>query len=110
MVAMVNQGKAMKNAVLLYIFGALENPENIMRSIPIDGSLIHSLKQVRITYLAVSLDKELRIYDIPTGNLIRTILTNQPFQFLFRVNSINYIFEYDMEAEACLGYSYKTFF
>ncbi len=68
------------------------------------------MKQICTKYLAVSLDKELSIYDIVTGQHLRSIATGQPFQYLIRVNPRGMKFEFDIVAEACIGYSYKNFF
>lgn len=65
---------------------------------------------MHIGYLAVSLDKELNIYEVLTGALVRKIPTEQPFEILLRVNPTYFKFEFGMIAEACIGYSYKTFF
>ncbi len=42
--------------------------------------------------------------------MVREIKTEQPFQILLRVNPSYFPFEFGMIAEACIGYSYKTFF
>lgn len=106
-VAFPVQGKANKHQVVVYRFLGVDHPSNGVRVIfPIDGQLVHSLKQFSIRYLAASLDKELRIFDVVSGTHIRSIDTQQPFQFLSRVNPRGAHFEYGMVAEACIGYSY----
>lgn len=108
--AFVLQGKNMQHSVVLYRFLGVDQPGNYARFLPIQGQLIHSLKQMRTRYLAVSLDKELRFYDIVTLTLQRTINTEQPYQFLVRASPRDFQFELGMVSEACIGYGYKTFF
>lgn len=100
----------MQHTVVLYRFFGLDHPNNAAQALPIQGQLIHSLKQMRTRYLAVSLDRELRFYDVMSLTLQRTIYTEQPYQFLVRASPRDFQFELGMVSEACIGYGYKTFF
>jgi hypothetical protein len=60
--------------------------------------------------MIAGLDKELRIYDIATMTVVRSVNCQQPFQFLHKVNPRGHNFEYGVVAEACIGYSYNNFF
>jgi hypothetical protein len=76
----------------------------------VQGSNFYCLKQVRTKYVVASLEKEIRIFDVAAGAVVRNINTQQTFDFFHRINSEDYNFEYGIEAEACIGYSYKDFY
>jgi len=60
--------------------------------------------------LIAALDKELRIFDISQSTVVRSVDCQQPFQFLHKVNPRNHPFEFNVVAEACIGYSYNNFY
>ena len=105
------QGKDVKHKIVIYRYMGVDHPQNGVRHLlSIDGQHIHSLTQVRSRYLAVSLDKELRIYDIPTGQHLHSMKTDQPFQLLAQVTPKGHRYDFDLVAEAFVGYSYKNYF
>eukprot|EP00347_Sterkiella_histriomuscorum_P010944 403374336 len=110
MISFILQGKNMCHSAVFFRYFGLNSPDNQLTSINIQGQFIHCLKQIQTKYLAVSTDKELHIYDIMSRNLIRKVITDQPFQFIVSASPIGYQFECGMIAEACIGYSYKTFY
>jgi hypothetical protein len=66
----------MKHQVVVYRYMGVDHPQNGVRQIfKIEGQMIHSLTQIRTKYLAVSLDKETRFYDVVSGQLIHTLKT-----------------------------------
>lgn len=74
------------------------------------GTNFYCLKQLCTKFVAASLERELRIFDVAAGTVVRTIKTDQPFNLLHRVNPLGFTFEYGIKAEACIGYAYKEFF
>ena len=82
-VAFPIQGKDVKHQIVVYRYMGVDHPQNGVRQLlKIEGQHIHSLTQIRTKYLAVSCDKELRIYDILTGQHLHSMKTQQPFQLL----------------------------
>ena len=53
----------------------------------------HSVSQVSTTLVAVSMDKHLELFDVLSATRTRIISTDSPFQFIARVNPIDFNFE-----------------
>ncbi|TNV79228.1 hypothetical protein FGO68_gene10734 [Halteria grandinella] len=103
--------KGLKNQLVIYNYYGVHHPSNGARKVfPVQGTNFYSLKQLCTKYVAASLERELRIFDVTAGTHVRTINTDQPYNFLHRVNPVGYNFEYGIQAEACIGYAYKEFF
>jgi len=74
-VAFPIQGKDMKHQLVVYRYMGVDHPQNGVRVIFPVNQLIHCIKQVQTRYLAASVGNELRLYDIPGKQQIRTIDT-----------------------------------
>ena len=101
----------MKHQVVVYRYMGVDHPQNGVRQIfKIDGQYIHSLTQIRTKYLAVSLDKETRIYDVISGTVINVMQGTSTYQLLAQVTPKGHRFDFDLVAEAFIGYSYKNYY
>ena len=98
------QCKDVKHQIVVY-------PQNSVRQLlKIDGQHIHSLRQNRDNNLAVFCDKVMCVYDIVTSQHLHPMKTQKTFQLLAYVTPKGQHYDFDVVAEAFVGYSYKNFF
>ena len=93
MLAAVAKGNKMQDSLYIKRYFSFKNPLNSTVVCPLTPNMnVHGVHQVCTTLLAVSMDFHLELFDVLTGSRTRIIRTDSLFQFLVRVNPVDFKF------------------
>lgn len=112
LLAAVARGGKMDHMLYIKRYYGHKNPLNTTLKCHLTQNMnVHSVSQVCKTQLAVSMDFHLELFDALTGTRSRIIKTDTLFQFIVRVNQLDFNFGMSekFRQEVCIGFNNGSF-